>query len=67
MGKPKARKPLPQFSSRQESVEFYSKYGELIYWGNLETGCLFYTLDVIDGRKLRLKFWENGRVEELVI
>lgn len=61
----KARKPLPQFSSLEESIDFYGKYGDLQYWGNLEVGCLFYTLDVIDGRKLRLKFWESGKVEEL--
>lgn len=66
MGKPQARKPLPQFSSLKESIDFYSKYGELTYWGNIEPGCLYYSLDVIDGRKLKLLLWHSGKVEELV-
>jgi hypothetical protein len=61
----KARKPLPQFNSAQESVEYYSQYGDLQYWGQLDFGCRFYTLDTTDGRRLRLKMWEDGRVEEL--
>jgi hypothetical protein len=67
MSKPVARKPLPQFNSWQESVEFYSKYGDLKYKGMLDIGCRFYSLDTIDGRYLRLKFWDDGRVEELII
>jgi hypothetical protein len=65
MGKPKARKPLPQFSSRQESEEFYAKYGELESWGQLMDGSTLYTLKVRDGRLLRLKFFDDGKVEEL--
>ena len=67
MTKPVARKPLPQFNSLQESVDYYSKYGKLQYWGVIDIGCKFYSLDVVDGRLLRLKLYDDGRVEELII
>lgn len=60
-----AKKPLPQFGSLQESRDFFSKYGELKFWGVLDIGCRFYSLDVIDGRHLELKLYDDGRVEEL--
>ncbi len=61
------KKPLPQFSSLDESREFYSKYGKLTYQGRLGIRCdeYLYSLDVIDGRMLILKFYMDGRVEEI--
>lgn len=68
MGKPKARKPLPQFKSLKESQEFYAKYGEMKYWGRIGEVCeaCLYSLNVIDGRTMRLLLYDDGKVEELV-
>ena len=61
------KKPLPQFSSLNESREYYSQYGKLTYWGRLGIRCdeYLYGLDVIDGRHMTLKMYEDGRVEAI--
>lgn len=60
------KKPLPQFSSLDESRDFYSKYGKLVYQGRLGIRCdeYLYSLDVIDGKMITLIFYEDGRVRE---
>lgn len=64
------KKPLPQFKSHDEAIAYYSKYGEFDkphgrIGENYE--CVLYTYKVKDGRTLRLKIYDDGRVEELVI
>jgi len=61
------KKPLPQFSSLNESVEFYSQYGKLEYQGRLGLRAEEYLhrYDVIDGRRMTLVLYEDGRVREI--
>lgn len=66
------KKPLPQFNSHAEAIEFYSKYGKFDpphphgrIGANYEW--LLYTYKVRDGRRMALKISNDGRVEEHVI
>lgn len=63
------KKPLPQFNSLDEAKAFYSKYGSLTPHGRIGQNyeCMLYTYKVKDGRLMRLKLYDDGRVEELEI
>lgn len=64
------KKPLPQFNSLAEAKAFYEKYGKFDpahgrIGQNYE--CVLYTYRVNDGRVMKLKLYDDGRVEELEI
>lgn len=59
------KKPLPQFNSHDEAVDYYSKYGKLEYFGHAgyKGEYCVYNYHVRDGRLLRINIYESGRVE----
>lgn len=59
------RKPLPQFNSLREAIEFFDKYGKLEFFGRegRDFEYCVYKYHVRDGRVLRLNIYMNGKVE----
>lgn len=59
------RKPLPQFTSLEEAIEFFERYGELEFFGRAgkDHEYCVYLYRVKDGRVLKLNIYDSGKVE----
>lgn len=59
-------KKLPQFTSLDEAVAYYEKFGRLEFFGRAGQNYEYcvYNYHVRDGRVLGINIYNDGRVEE---